>query len=56
MSDTRAELTRKIMQVCFSCGHAKWWYGEFHCDRKKSQCHSKRVRKWLEEIKQLEGG
>lgn len=48
------ELLRKVMQVCASCPHAKWQGGTMTCDRKKSQCHSKRVRKWLEELKSLE--
>jgi hypothetical protein len=48
------ELTRLILQVCASCGHGKWQGGAITYDRKKSQCHSKRVRKWLEEIKRLE--
>jgi len=50
------ELTRLIMQVCSSCGHGKWFGGAVTCDRKKSECHSKRVRKWLARIEELEGG
>ena len=50
--ETRVELTRKILQVCASCDHAKWQGGTMVCDRKKSQCHSKRVRKWLKELKE----
>jgi len=29
--------------------------GCFLCDRRKSECHRKRVRRWLDEIKRLEG-
>ena len=50
----RDELTRKVLQVCASCSHAKWQGGAMTCDRKKSQCHSGRVRRWLAEIKRLE--
>ena len=57
MRDERiAELEGKIVAVCASgCPHAKWVGGWFECDRKRSQCHSKRVRRWLDEIKKLEG-
>jgi hypothetical protein len=48
------ELQRKIFQVCAVCPHAKWATGRFECDRKRSQCHSVRVRRWLGEIKKLE--
>jgi len=54
MVEQKEDLTRKILQVCASCPHAKWQGGTLTCDRKKSQCHSKRVRHWLEEIKRLE--
>lgn len=53
MSDTD-ELTRKILQVCASCGHAKWESGRLVCNRKKSPCHSKRVRQWLKELEEKE--
>ncbi len=49
------ELLRKILQVCAACKYAKWQSGKFTCGRKKSQCHSKRVRRRLEEIKRLDG-
>ena len=49
------ELEAKIVAVCVNCPHAKWTVGRFECDRKRSQCHSKRVRRWLDEIKRLEG-
>lgn len=50
------ELERRIFQVCASCEHNKWVTGHFECDRKRSQCHSKRVLRWLDEIKRLEAG
>lgn len=46
----REELTRLILKVCSSCGHAKWQGGILTCDRKKSECHSKRVRALLKEL------
>lgn len=49
------ELEGKIVTVCMSCPHAKFVTGRFECDRKRSQCHSKRVKRWLDEIKTLEG-
>lgn len=56
MRDERvAELEGKIVAMCMQCSHAKWATRRFNCDRKKSQCHSKRVRRWLDEIKKLEG-
>jgi len=50
------ELILKIMQVCSACGHSKFILGRFECNRKKSECHSGRVRKWLARIKELEHG
>ncbi len=51
------ELEGKIVAVCITCPHAKkWTAGHFECDRKRSQCHSVRVRRWLDEIKKLEEG
>ncbi len=51
------ELEGKIVAVCVSgCPHAKWKTGRYECDRKRSQCHSARVRRWLDEIKRLEKG
>jgi len=47
------ELTLKVAQVCAGCPHMKFT-GRMECDRKKSQCHSKRVRVWLAEIERLE--
>ena len=50
-----SELESKIVAVCVSgCPHAKFSGGWWMCDRKRSQCHSKRVRRWLDEIKRLE--
>lgn len=56
MKDKRiAELEGKIVAVCASgCPHAKWEGNHFRCDRKRSECHSIRVRRWLAEIKRLE--
>ena len=50
------ELEGKVVSVCMSCGHSKFVTGRFECDRKRSQCHSGRVRRWLNEIKRLEEG
>lgn len=47
------ELIRKIVQVCATCPHLMS-RGGWHCDRRKSQCHSKRVQKWLGLIDELE--
>jgi hypothetical protein len=49
--DEKNELVRKILQVCAACPHLK---ADAACDRKKSQCHSKRVRQWLKELERLE--
>jgi len=43
------ELIWKIFQVCLGCPHLKGT-NPFRCDRKKSQCHSKRVQRWLREL------
>jgi len=48
------ELEGKIVAVCVTCPHARFVTGRFECDRKRSECHSKRVRRWLAEIKKLE--
>lgn len=45
------ELVRKILQVCASCPHLR---KDASCDRKKSQCHSKRVRRWMKELERRE--
>ena len=50
-----SELEGKIVTVCMQCPHSKFVTGHFECDRKRSQCHSKRVLRWLDEIKRLEG-
>lgn len=51
------ELEGKIVTICMSCPHAKFvTAGQFKCDRKRSQCHSKRVKHWLDELKRFEGG
>ena len=48
------ELENKIVTVCMSCKHSRFVGGHFECDRKRSECHSSRVRRWLSEIKKLE--
>ena len=50
----REELSKKILQVCAHCRHFKW--KTMQCDRQRSQCHSRRVRRWLKELKELESG
>jgi len=47
------ELSANIIRVCAQCTHGKWVMGHLECDRKRSECHSKRVLKWLDEIKRL---
>jgi len=50
------ELEGKIVAVCLMCPHAKHFLaGRFQCKVGWGHCHSKRVRRWLEEIKRLEG-
>lgn len=53
LEDRKTDLTRKIMQVCSSCTHLKFT-GGMQCDRKRSQCHSKRVRSWMKELEELD--
>ena len=48
------ELEGKIVAVCMSCPHSKWVTGRFECKVSRRHCHSKRVRRWLDEIKMLE--
>jgi len=59
MSDVQEriqELQNKIVAVCLGCPHVKrWMAGSFRCTVKRSHCHSKRVRNWLNEIDKLEG-
>ena len=55
--DRIRELEGKIVAVCMSCSHRKkWMAGRFQCEVSLSHCHSKRVKKWLNEIKRLEKG
>lgn len=49
------ELERKIATVCARCPDAKWLIGRFQCTVGMRHCHSRRVRRWLDEIKKLEG-
>lgn len=52
------ELERKIAGYCVSsnCPHREWLIGRFQCTVGRRRCHSRRVRRWLDEIKKLEGG
>ena len=52
--DRISELEGKIVAVCMTCGHSKFVTGRFECTVKRSHCHSKRVRRWLDEIKEEE--
>jgi len=49
-SDRNRELENKIVSVCMKCPHAKFVTGHFECDRKRSQCHSTRVLRWLDQL------
>ena len=49
------ELEGKVVLVCMACPHAKWATGGFHCQVGRRHCHSVRVRRWLDEIRRLEG-
>jgi len=49
------ELEGKVVAACLQCSHRKrWMAGSFQCTVKRSHCHSKRVKKWLDEIDKLE--
>ncbi|MBA7573032.1 hypothetical protein ES708_14821 [subsurface metagenome] len=48
-----SELESKIAAVCTSCSHAKWLIGGFQCTVGRSHCPSRKVRRWLDEIKRL---
>ncbi|MBA7558447.1 hypothetical protein ES708_00050 [subsurface metagenome] len=48
------ELERKIASVCARCPDAEWLIGRFQCTVGRKHCHSRRVRRWLNEIKRLE--
>ena len=52
--ERKQEIGMKILAVCGQCPHGKWLFSKLICDRKKSQCHSKRVRKWLNELETLQ--
>ena len=57
MNERIRELEGKIVAVCITCPHAKkWMAGHFECKVGRRRCHSRRVRRWLDEIKSLEGG
>ena len=50
------ELEGKIVAVCIQnqCPHLKWLGGSAQCKVARRHCHSKRVRRLLDEIKKLE--
>ncbi len=50
------ELESKIAAVCMRCPRVKWLYGSVKCRSNRRHCHSSRVRRWLDEIRKLEGG
>jgi len=50
------ELEQMIASVCIKCPHARFATGHFECKVGRRHCHSVRVRRWLDEIKKLEGG
>ena len=54
IEDRISELEGKIVAVCMRCPHSRFVVGRFECTVKRSHCHSKRVRRWLGEIKKLE--
>jgi hypothetical protein len=54
VKDEKNELVRKILQVCGTCSHGQGPGRGLVCSQKGGQCHSKRVQRWLKEIKELE--
>ena len=52
------ELERKITSYCVSsqCRYNKWLIGRFQCLVGRGHCRKSQVRRWLNEIKKLEGG
>lgn len=48
------ELEGKIMDVCLFCPKREAVAGIWQCTVKRSHCHSKRARRWLDEIERLE--
>ena len=50
------ELENKIAAVCMRmrCPRVKWYTGFFKCRTGRCHCPSRRVRRWLDEIKKLE--
>jgi len=52
--DRITELGAKILAICAHCSHAKWLGGSLQCSVKRSHYHSKRVRRWLDQIVMLE--
>jgi len=50
------ELENKIAAVCMRCPRARWYCGLVECKVGRRHCHISRVRRWLDEIRKLEGG
>jgi len=55
--DRISELENKISAVCIRmrCPRVKWYLGWFECRVGRCHCPSRRVTRWLDEIKRLEG-
>jgi len=47
------QLITRIAAICLGCSHMKWIGGQFGCDRKRSECHSARVRSYLAQLDRL---
>ncbi|GAI88746.1 unnamed protein product [marine sediment metagenome] len=50
-----SELENKIAAICISCPQSKWLIGGFQCTVGRRHCHSRKVRRWLDEIKRSGG-
>jgi len=48
------ELEQNIATACVKCPHAKFATGHYQCGQSYRACHSKKVKRWLAEIKRLE--
>jgi len=49
------ELKNKIVAVCVTCPQAKGKGTAWQCQVSPRRCHSKKVRRWLKELEDLEG-
>jgi putative lipoic acid-binding regulatory protein len=54
VENEKNELVRKILQVCAGCAHGQGKGRGLVCEQNPGKCHSKRVRRWLKQIEQLE--